>query len=344
MNKARLLTLDSQKLQENALLSIKLGIEDFELSQKELNNGGNPARALSAVRNLFAGMLLLFKYKIATSVNTPEDAYLLIFNPPNVLPKPDGEGGVLWAPEGKFKTTTIDTTTIEQRFKSFNIDVDWNTIKQLQNVRNHLEHLHPINTLGEVAGFVANLFPILSDFIKNQLNKDPLELLEESWSKMLKHNAFYETKRKECDQSWEFSGIPENMKNLLQKCSCDECHSELLAVSQESLTDRLTVKDNEENFTYKCISCGHSDLITPLLLQALNEDHDYDYYDYDNYNIEVCYQCSRNTFLIDEQLCVWCGTTLDYEKCNICGELLKQDDQDNDGLCGYHYSLVNKGD
>ncbi|WP_224765906.1 hypothetical protein [Pseudomonas asiatica] len=40
--------LDATKLFNNALTSIRLGIEDFELSQKVRENGGDPARALSA--------------------------------------------------------------------------------------------------------------------------------------------------------------------------------------------------------------------------------------------------------------------------------------------------------
>lgn len=55
---------DPDKLKTNALTSIRLGVEDFTRSQ--LTEGGDPDRALSALRNLFAGILLLFKYRIAT--------------------------------------------------------------------------------------------------------------------------------------------------------------------------------------------------------------------------------------------------------------------------------------
>ncbi len=95
--------LDAEKLKENALTSIRLGIEDFQRSQLAKDQGGDPARALSAVRNLFAGILLLFKYKIAVSVDDPDDASVLIFNPPEVLPQADGNGGIEWKPVGKFK-------------------------------------------------------------------------------------------------------------------------------------------------------------------------------------------------------------------------------------------------
>lgn len=74
--------LDAEKLKENVLTSIRLGIEDFERSKLTKDQGGDPAPAFSALRNLFAGILLLFKYKIAVSVDDPDEASVLIFNPP----------------------------------------------------------------------------------------------------------------------------------------------------------------------------------------------------------------------------------------------------------------------
>lgn len=180
--------LDAAKLRENALTSIRLGVEDFERCR---HPGGDPARALSAIRNLFAGVLLLFKYKIATCVDDPADAAALIFNPPEVLPHSDGDGGVEWGPVGKFKPTTIDVGTIQKRFEAFEIDVDWAVIEKLQACRNHLEHLHPAHTLGEVADFVAELFPVLRDFIQTELEESPAAILGDAWQLMLLHHNFF---------------------------------------------------------------------------------------------------------------------------------------------------------
>ncbi|HDS5694118.1 TPA: hypothetical protein QHW38_003587 [Escherichia coli] len=336
--------LDADKLRENALLSIQLGIEDFELSQRKVEAGGNPARALSAVRNLFAGMLLLFKYKIATSVDSPEDAYTLIHKANKIQPQSDGNGGVKWVPVGGFKAQTIETDDIEQRLKGFSIDVDWAVVKQLKDCRNHLEHLHPTNTLGEIAGFVANLFPLLSDFITNQLNAEPYPLLGDSWKIMLAHSEVYAAKRKECDESWEKAGIPENIENLLHDCKCDMCQSELLAASNDSLDNGFSVEDDDDKFKYLCLACGYSDVIAPLLIEALNDEHAYDWGSGEESNIELCCQCDRETFLIAEQLCVWCGAELEHEECAVCHKGLTQFDQDNHGLCDYHAYIVGKDD
>lgn len=225
--------LDAEKLKENALTSIRLGIEDFQRTQQTQEKGGDEARALSAVRNLFAGILLLFKYKITVSVDDPEDAPALIFNSPEVMPQADGNGGIEWKPVGKFKRTTIDVATIKKRFEGFDIEVDWSAIDKMQECRNHLEHLHPANTLGEVAGFVADLFPVLREFIHSQLNEQPADLLSTAWPVMLAHHEFFTNTMTTCRAEWDDAGVPEQMQPWLDHCQCEKCGSRLLRPSYE---------------------------------------------------------------------------------------------------------------
>lgn len=314
MTKTKQPTLDADKLLENAVTSIQLGIEDFQLSIKSVDEHGNPARALSAVRNLYAGMLLLFKYKIADCVNTPEEAFKLIHNPPlKILPHPDGSGGVEWKPDGKFKSTTIDVPGIEERFNTFKIEVDWTSIKKLQNCRNHLEHLHPANTLGEVAGFVADLFPVLTNFVTYELKMSPQEMLGDSWGIMLNHEQFYNEKKCECDKSWEDAGIPAGMKKFKDDCTCVECGSSLIQASKECLEEGLTVECDTEKFTYSCVTCGKSELFVPILFQAFEQEYFYWPPDGDEPTYEECEECGHETFVIHEQSCRWCNAELEYQ-------------------------------
>ncbi|EPJ7472025.1 hypothetical protein WJG03_001258 [Klebsiella aerogenes] len=323
-------TLDAEKLYDNAIISLQLGIEDFELSTTP---GGNQARALSSVRNLFAGMLLLFKYKIAASVDDPADAYTIIFNPPNIVPESDGNGGVRWVPDGKFKKTTIDVQGIKQRFEGFGIDVDWDAISKLQDCRNYLEHLHPKHSYGEVAGFVAALFPVLSDFITNELQQVPSDVLSGAWEKMLAHKDFYDEKLAECEESWQSADVPSGMLTYLDDCNCQMCGSHLIMAAKEDLDSGFTVLKNEDKFRYRCVSCSYADLIAPELYHAFNIANYHDPRDGSEPTYENCMQCNHDTFLIFEQKCAWCDATLEYETCDVCGELLKQEEQDNGGLC-----------
>ncbi|AUY74018.1 hypothetical protein ACOXPD_004280 [Escherichia coli O5:H32] len=341
MSNTTSLTLDADKLYDNAIASIQLGIEDFQLSQQP----DNSLRTLSSIRNLYAGLLLLFKYKIAKSVDTPEHAYVLIHNPPSkMLPHPDGKGGVEWKPEGKFKKSTIDVCGIKERFHKFNIKVDWPAIEKLQDCRNHLEHLHPQNTFGELAGFVADLFPVLESFITNELDKIPQDVLGSSWSTMLEHKTFYNSKLYECRSTWEYAGIPEGMMEFLPECCCDKCGSKLIKASQDSLEEGLTVEDFESDFKYLCVACGNINLFTPLLMQVFEDEFFYWPPDGDEPTYEECFNCNHDTFILAEQKCRWCGYEVDYNECYICGTTLSQDEQDFGGVCGYHHDLMNKDD
>jgi hypothetical protein len=334
--------LDAQKLRVNALTSIRLGIEDFERCQQNLESGGDPARALSAVRNLFAGVLLLFKYKIAISVDDPNDAASLIFMPPEVLPQSDGDGGVEWAPVGKFRATTIDVGTIKKRFEGFGIEVDWKVIVKLQDCRNHLEHLHPATTLGEVADFVAELFPVLRDFIQTQLDEAPADILGHAWQTMLLHHNFFVDTRAQCKRAWTEAGVPGGMEPWLDESQCEECASLLLTPSQAFLDMGASVERDEATFEYRCLACGNTDLIAPLIIDTLNKAHDYDPRDGEEPSIESCLECGHETFMIYEQNCLWCKAELEYTECWVCEEGLRQDDQHNDGLCGYHAHTYEK--
>lgn len=334
--------LDADKLRDNALTSIRLGIEDFERCNLDPEDGGDQTRALSAIRNLFAGVLLLFKYRIAISVDDPDVAASLIFNPPEVLPQTDGDGGVEWKPIGKFKPTTIDVSTIQKRFEGFDIEVDWDVIYKLQACRNHLEHLHPANTLGEVADFVAELFPILRDFIQSQLNEQPAELLGPAWHIMLQHHKFFAETRKECEAAWSDAGVPEKMQPWLKQCQCEECGSFLLTPRKDQLDEGCNVTHQEDTFEYVCLTCSHSDLIVPLMIETLDNAHFCDPRNGDEPSIEDCLECDHATFIISDQCCLWCEAELDDKECWACGEALGQYDQDNDGLCGYHAHTYEK--
>ena len=60
----------ASKILDNSIGAIDLGIEDFKLSEKD------PRRLQSAVRNLFAGILLLFKSKLAELSKEDDEALI----------------------------------------------------------------------------------------------------------------------------------------------------------------------------------------------------------------------------------------------------------------------------
>lgn len=88
----------------NAIDSIILGLEDYESSDHR--------RLISCARNIFVGILLLFKHKL--SILSPEDSDEVLVKQ-QVLPKKDPTGKIVWEGKGK---KTVDVNQIKERFES----------------------------------------------------------------------------------------------------------------------------------------------------------------------------------------------------------------------------------
>lgn len=101
----------NNKLLQNAINSIEIGIEDYKLSQQD------ERRIISCVRNVFAGILLLFKYKLVELSPANSDEVLIkqqiswFMENGNIIAKGKGD-------------KTVDVQSIKDRFKSLNISID----------------------------------------------------------------------------------------------------------------------------------------------------------------------------------------------------------------------------
>ncbi|WP_339071500.1 hypothetical protein WIN67_14015 [Pseudomonas idahonensis] len=113
-------TLDKMNVLENAVISIQLGIEHYQLTQGEREN---PLRAVSAARNLFAGALLLFKYKFSTLADSPEHATNLIYKPRKLKPCLKDDTNIEWRLELE-QNKTIDVTDIQLYFEGLGVRTD----------------------------------------------------------------------------------------------------------------------------------------------------------------------------------------------------------------------------
>lgn len=319
---------DPDKLKSNALTSIRLGVEDYTRSQQTA--GGDPDRALSALRNYFAGILLLFKFRIALEAATPEDGYKLIFKTGEILPKPDGSGGFEWQPL-KFNNNTIDLPDIKKRFDAFGITADWTVLKALQNERNNVEHLHPQNAAAVIGKFLSDTFPLLSEFIEKELGDAPATLLGETWKTMLEQHDFYKGQVAACEDGWAALNVPDGLLPVIPEMQCEDCGSSLLKPDTTASSDL-----ESEKVKYACVGCGFSSHVIPLLEETLVDvQGGYDPYAGDEEPIAECPECQHATFVHAKGECLWCGMELDPEGCARCGESLTVDDYDNNGLCGY---------
>ena len=155
------------------------------------------------------------------------------------------------------------------------------------------------------------------------------------------HNFFIDTIAA-CEAAWADAGAPELMQPWLDRCRCEDCGSSLLRPSQDDIEEGASVENQDDTFRYVCVACGYSDLIGPLMVKELNDAYDYDPRDGGEADIEECNACGRSTFVISDQHCLWCGAELDYPECSLCEEPLRQEDQANGGLCGYHLHVYEK--
>lgn len=151
---------------QNAVDSIIMGLEDL--------NSEDEKRILSCVRNLYAGMLLLFKYKLV-ELSPPDSDEVLIKT--KVLPVYIN-GQIQWRGNGK---STLDVRQIKERFLSLNIDVDWKKIEKIQNYRNDIEHYFDTkdNNYDELKMMIFDTFLIINKFIANYLDEEAFDLFDE---------------------------------------------------------------------------------------------------------------------------------------------------------------------
>ena len=166
---------------QNAINAIELGVEDYTLSSED------PRRLHSAVRNLFAGILLLFKSKLADLSKSDDESLLKAQIIPTLR-----NGALRWVGTGD---KTVDYTQIKDRFKALKINVDWARLNDLHRYRNDIEHYFDNGRYNQavVAQYIVNAFAIIYDFIMSHLGSDPRECFsEETWDIFLREKAIVE--------------------------------------------------------------------------------------------------------------------------------------------------------
>jgi hypothetical protein len=106
---------------QNAIDSIQIGVEDFSSTDER--------RSVSAIRNIAAGMLLLFKEKLCR-LSPDYDNELLIKK--DIEPEAGADGGLVFKGRGK---KTVDVFQIRERFQSMKVEVDWKRLDEITNLR-----------------------------------------------------------------------------------------------------------------------------------------------------------------------------------------------------------------
>lgn len=313
---------------ENAIQSIQIGIEDYQSKDKR--------RVLSAVRNIYAGILLLFKEKLRQL--SPENSNdVLIKTQTKIIQK---KGNVLFVGKGN---ATVNVNQIKERFRDLDVKVDWKRLKDIQEIRNNIEHYCVKESEPKLKELLANSFVVIHDFLVCHLNEKPVNILgEEAWGILLTIGEVYRKELLECNQqiravNWKSKILEEAVIAGLQ---CPHCESKLIIPKDKDTLDPIFS-------TCCCSSCGEEFQLTEQIIEEILGEYYWDetiYWDDPDAPVAICHGCGLRTFIYEEEKCVVCEESLAYKECPICHKGLNTDEQEFNGLCSYHYHVMMKDD
>ena len=318
-------------LLNNAVLSIQLGLEDFSSEDER--------RVISAVRNLYSGVLLLCK-EVLRRLSPPGSNDLLIKKSTKAVK--DNEGNVWLVGNGK---RTIDRMEIEATFKQLRLSVDLSSLRRFAEIRNDIEHLHTIQAPALIQEAIAGAMPIIWAIIVNELNEDPNVLLGRgAWDVLLDEAKVFKEEENACKATfdnvqWNSSALENAASNL----RCPTCSSSLLkndSIEASALSELSIV----------CSKCGELADAESVFEESLINLFNFDAYvaikDGGTIPLENCPECGLDMYVVDEDICVSCDFSLAGCKCAVCGTLLSVDDYSYSGgkFCSYHQYALSKAD
>ncbi len=309
----------------NAIESIQVGVEDYQ--------AGPRPRLLSAVRNVHAGILLLYKEALRRASPEGRNDVLMMAK---IVPSRDACGKVVFIGVGN---KTVDAQQIKERFEALGIETDWKRFERINKARNDVEHLYPRLDQKGLEGLISDSFLLVRDFIAKELHDDPLALLgEKTWQAMLGVTDVYQQEKEECQRlvneaNWPTPVLREGVLDL----SCPACSGDLLKPAE----------DSSHEITLQCISCGEEQspesYVPKALASALSGEAYIAMTDGGDPPIARCPECGERAFLTEEWRCVLCGAEPE-SKCARCGNSIPVEELDSSPFCGYCEYVMNKDD
>ena len=320
----------SQAIFDNAIASIELGIEDYKLAQKDSR------RYQSSVRNLFAGILLLFKSKLA-EISKNDNFNLLIDpsvkKPYNIHQRPK----------------TVGYKCLIERIKEQEQDISFETIKDLHDYRNDIEHYFAPDSKSDsvVRSYIANSFLIIKQFLEKDLGYNPQECFaEDIWREFLKdeavHSAEIAEKVSEFDKLLWFS---DDVERIFLNHRCHNCNSDIIRTDGE-------FTDDAKIALFICRNCGQQWNYEELAKEIANKLSQRNLMELKDGGTEIighCPECEEEMYCSIGEVCLNCGARGPFE-CECCGievpvsELLDFSESRRCSLCEYRWNKIMEDD
>jgi len=288
-------------IEDNAALSIALAVEDYE--------SGDPRRTISALRNMTAGLLLLFKMKLLEL--SPADSHEVLIK--SAVEPQLRDGKLIFVGKGN---KTVDRAEIEARFKALGIKADWKRTQEIVNVRNDIEHYRSNVSITAMREVFAKAFFVIDQFCKTELKRQPVDFLGTNvWKVFLEEGSFIgaiiEANRvANAAIQWQHA----DMVDVASNFSCAKCGSGLLRVVDPSRS--------YDSLVYNCLVCGQDNSFDELIGPALSESYAGENYiafkDAGESYTEDCDNCWHESYVPLKGYCVVCGDS-PFIRCKVCG-------------------------
>lgn len=313
----------------NAIASIQIGIEDFQSDDSR--------RYISAVRNIYAGILLLCKEKLREMSPHGSDEVLL---KQNIAPIISGKN-IVFTGTGK---KTVDYQQIKNRLRNLGISVEWQQIEQIQKIRNDIEHYHCVAPKSQVNEAISDSCVVIRGLLVDVLQKRPIEVLgEKCWQVLLDTKEVFDQERRVCRESFlSVEWFAESCSRAAEYFECLECGSSLVKQGVSS-------NKSQHDITLSCSACNAKPEFIEVLTDALQQVYASERYGAalgENLNpLQDCPECTHETYIVSEGICAACEFVMPEAECGVCGESLSLEDYTfHENLCSYHAWQSSKDD
>ena len=326
----------------NAIASIQLGVEDYAQAKKEQPE--NNKRLVSATRNLFSGILLLFKSLLAEESSSSDYSLLKAKLSAKYI-----DGKIVWLGTGM---KTVNYEKLKENLHSINVGIDFKKLSKLHDYRNSIEHYYDIDKLqfNAVEGFLSDAFEVVSEFLVNELDLQR-EIIEELITpdilNILVESSAVITKARE-KQDAEFSHLlwHNGAREAITDTCCPKCGTSVL------IPKAARHGTSADEVRFKCRGCGEDFSYVEIVKNYAEKRND------EETGVKPgdiipppiffrCEECGETTFSFPDKRCINCGHE-DSLRCRFCDNDIDEWEYevyiDTSHLCSHCDHILSKND
>lgn len=291
----------AKAIYENGATLVRLGIIDAETA-----GNGVEERYLTAILNVYAGILLILKSRLAEESAKIGNA--LIYS-------------------GKGRKRTIKFQEIKERYAQIdcdavNSDSFWDQMRSLKDFRNNAEHKFVDLKKDVVEGHMLRMHDVLQILFDAVVGVPASVALDKQWMSLSSHTVVAREIRMKRDAAFkELQWLNPRLSQLVANDMCPECGYSIICIDEKA-------KDGmAHHSTLKCGSCAARfmyDEMMERILQAQDfDDCGWRMKDWSMRleHIGMCPECYRRGFDVDTNMCYCCGAEQEY-RCDRCSKKL----------------------